>query len=121
MHKSELKPEGYLYATYTGDVTTEEFLQARKENALLLEPLKSEGKKLLEIADLSGAQMPEMKHDEKLKSILADMPYDRMAILIEPGNVEKKTIIDLIIKGSEKENSVLIFTDLNEALKWLLG
>jgi hypothetical protein len=121
MHTTKLQPEGYLVTTYEGIIGLQEFFAGRSENIELLEPLKNEGKKMLKLADIIHAEMTETDHPAETKNLLGEMPFDRLAILIEPGNIKKKALVDLIIKGSEAEEHVHLFTDRTEAVNWLLS
>ena len=116
-NKAFINPDGYIEVLMVGDQTEESFQKIYDLAKPLLDKLKSEGKPLLGLIDMSKEGSYSIASDKRALQLLEGITYDKLAMCSAP----HKAVAEGIIMAMGRGNNTKIFDTRQEALAWLLG
>ena len=112
-----LNKDGYIEQIYKGDQNSETVILSVERVNKLIEKLKSEGKPIKVLVNLSQIKNTDAGSREAAVDALKKWHFDKTALY--GGSVFIKNLANLIIRAARKQDKVKIFDERKEAVKWL--
>lgn len=116
-NKIFLNPEGYIEIVLVGDQTAQSFERVYQEAEPIIEQLKTQGKPLYALFDLSKQTGFSLSSDKAALELLEEVDYDRIAMY----SVPHQDVTKGIIMATGKADKTKIFETRDQALTWLLA
>lgn len=110
-----LNPDGYIEVQLIGDQTPEFFQNIYADYLSLEEQLRSEGKPVLALFDVSRETGFSLSSNKAALEILEKANYDRVAMY----QVPHYKVTEGIIAATGKSDNTRLFANREEALAWL--
>lgn len=111
-----LNPEGYIEIKLVGDQTPEMFTNIYADYLNIEEELRSQGKPILALFDVSQETGFSLSSNKAALELLEKANYDKIAMY----QVPHYKVTEGIIAATGKSENTKLFPDRGSALTWLL-
>jgi predicted glycosyltransferase len=119
--KTTFNPAGFIEILFMGNQTPDSVISAVEELVERAEKLKTEGRRVLILADVTGVQKIDIsgkmaRARKEAVNAMSTAEYDRIAVY---GNVAVQIMVSTLVLIAGKRDRIRVFGDRFDALRWL--